>query len=161
MFYRSAPGSGHLITIAQFIFIAIHGVVFTAKFGTVQRKIPMQNYIVLVTFFFITSVFNNWAFSFNIPVPLHMIFRAVRNVIVIVYKNVMHLVLQGSLIANMIMGIIIMKKMYTSSKFLAVAMITLGIILCTYISSIKVIAMYFLSDDMYFIISAFTAMFKL
>lgn len=27
--------------------------------------------------FFVTSVCNNYAFDFNIPMPLHMIFRAV------------------------------------------------------------------------------------
>ncbi|XP_017777862.1 PREDICTED: UDP-xylose and UDP-N-acetylglucosamine transporter-like [Nicrophorus vespilloides] len=114
---RSDPGCGHLITFLQFLFIAIHGFIMTSKFGTVQPKIGMTAYFKLVVFFFITSVFNNWAFSFNIPVPLHMIFRA------------------GSLIANMIMGIIILKKKYAASKFISVAMITAGIIICTFISS--------------------------
>lgn len=107
------PGSGHLITFAQFIFIAVHGFIFTSKFGTVKPKIALKEYLILVVFFFITSVLNNWAFNFNIPVPLHMIFRA------------------GSLIANMIMGIIILNKKYTLEKFLSVCMITLGIIICT------------------------------
>ncbi|KMQ91876.1 udp-xylose and udp-n-acetylglucosamine transporter-like protein [Lasius niger] len=42
--------------------------------------------------FFVVSVCNNYAFNFNIPMPLHMIFRA------------------GSLIANMAMGIVILNK---------------------------------------------------
>jgi len=114
---RLDPGCGNLITFLQFLFIAIHGFIVTHKFGTVKPKIHMVAYIKLVIFFFITSVFNNWAFSFNIPVPLHMIFRA------------------GSLIANMIMGIIILKKKYAFSKFLSVAMISSGIIICTFLSS--------------------------
>lgn len=52
--------------------------------------------------------------------PLHMIFRA------------------GSLIANMIMGIIILKKSYDFSKYLSVLMITAGILLCTWISGSNV-----------------------
>lgn len=52
--------------------------------------------------------------------PLHMIFRA------------------GSLIANMVMGILILKKRYDFSKYLSVFMITLGIILCTIVSGTEV-----------------------
>lgn len=66
--------------------------------------------------FFVASVCNNYAFDFNIPMPLHMIFRA------------------GSLIANMIMGIVILRKRYAFSKYLSVAMISAGIVVCTIIS---------------------------
>ncbi|XP_056635715.1 UDP-xylose and UDP-N-acetylglucosamine transporter [Diorhabda sublineata] len=111
------PGAGHLITLCQFIFIAMQGLIFTSKFGTVKPKIPFSNYMTLVVLFFTTSVVNNWAFAFNIPVPLHMIFRA------------------GSLIANMILGIIVLKKKYTLEKYLSVILITLGIIICTLYSS--------------------------
>lgn len=116
---KEDPGSGHLITFLQFLFIAIHGIVFTWKFGKVERVIGLQDYLNLVLMFFVTSVVNNWAFNFHIPVPLHMIFRS------------------GSLIANMIMGIWILKKRYTISKYLSVAMITIGIIICTLLSSSK------------------------
>lgn len=40
----------------------------------------------------------------------------------------------GSLIANMIMGIIILNKSYDFSKYLSVFMITLGIVVCTIVS---------------------------
>ncbi len=70
--------------------------------------------------FFIVSVCNNYAFDFNIPMPLHMIFRA------------------GSLIANMVMGIIILNKRYDFSKYLSVLMITFGIIICTIVSGSNV-----------------------
>lgn len=71
--------------------------------------------------FFVVSVCNNYAFDFNIPMPLHMIFRA------------------GSLIANMIMGILILNKTYTFSKYLSVLMITGGIVICTVISGSDVV----------------------
>lgn len=76
-YFRLDPGAGHLITFSQFVFIAIHGYIFTSKFGTVETHIPKRDYLILVLMFFLTSVVNNWAFNFNIPVPLHMIFRAV------------------------------------------------------------------------------------
>lgn len=93
---------------------------FTAKCGTVGPRIGLKDYCILVIMFFTTSVCNNYAFDFNIPMPLHMIFRA------------------GSLIANMIMGILILKKRYDFSKYVSVFMITLGIILCTIVSGTEV-----------------------
>lgn len=74
----------------------------------------------MTAMFFITNVFNNYAFDLNIAMPLHMIFRA------------------GSLIANMIMGIIILKKRYRLDKYISVGMITFGIAICTIISGQKV-----------------------
>lgn len=47
---------------------------------------------------------------------------------------------QGSLIANMVMGILILKKKYSLSKYLSVFMITLGISICTIISGKDVVS---------------------
>lgn len=77
--FRDDPGSGNLITFSQFLFIAIEGFLFTSKCGTVTPNIGMKDYLILVTMFFIANVCNNYAFDFNIPMPLHMIFRAVSN----------------------------------------------------------------------------------
>jgi len=70
----------------------------------------------LVSMFFIVSVVNNYALAFNIAMPLHMIFRA------------------GSLIANLILSVVILKRKYKPSKYISVIMITLGIIICTFAS---------------------------
>lgn len=113
---KDDPGCGNLITFAQFLFISIEGFLFTSKCGNVKPHIGVKDYLVLVTMFFITNVCNNYAFDFNIPMTLHMIFRA------------------GSLIANMIMGVIVLKKRYIFSKYLSVFMITLGIAVCTIVS---------------------------
>lgn len=105
-----------MITFLQFVFIAVHGFIVTSKLGTVKPRIGLKDYGILVSMFFVVSVCNNYAFDFNIPMPLHMIFRA------------------GSLIANMIMGIIILKKQYNFSKYLSVLMISTGIVVCTIVS---------------------------
>ncbi|XP_011206128.1 UDP-xylose and UDP-N-acetylglucosamine transporter isoform X3 [Bactrocera dorsalis] len=117
---KEDPGAGNLITFSQFLFIALEGLVHIIASRDFVPKIPLRNYSLLVILFFVTSVANNFAFDFNIPMPLHMIFRA------------------GSLIANMIMGIIILKKKYVFSKYLSVFMITAGIVLCTIISGSSV-----------------------
>nr|CAD7456062.1 unnamed protein product [Timema tahoe] len=118
---RDDPGSGNLITFSQFIFIALEGFIFTSKFGTQKPRIGLWDYGILVSMFFIANLCNNYAFNFNIPMPLHMIFRA------------------GSLIANMIMGIVILKKKYAFSKYLSVFMISAGIVICTFVSGQDVV----------------------
>ena len=47
--------------------------------GECQIKVcfPFSNYVAMVVFFFSTNVINNAALNFNVPMPLHMIFRSV------------------------------------------------------------------------------------
>lgn len=93
--------------------------------------------------FFVVSVCNNYAFNFNIPMPLHMIFRAVSSDQFSDFRdpnNVFFLYAQGSLMANMVMGILILKKEYDFLKYLSVILITAGIITCTVISGTDVVS---------------------
>lgn len=46
---------------------------------------------------------------------------------------------QGSLIANMVMGMIILGKRYPMSKYFSVLLITFGIILCTIVSGTEIV----------------------
>ncbi|KAK6317825.1 hypothetical protein J4Q44_G00111160 [Coregonus suidteri] len=117
---REFPGCGNIVTFAQFAFIALEGFIFETNFGRKKPAIPMSNYVIMVTMFFTVSVINNYALNFNIAMPLHMIFRS------------------GSLIANMILGIIILKKRYSMSKYLSIAMVSLGIFICTIMSARQV-----------------------
>lgn len=76
----------------------------------------------MVLMFFVVSVSNNYALNFNIALPLHMIFRA------------------GSLLANMVLGIIILKKSYSLIKYVSVLMISIGICACTIASANKIVS---------------------
>ncbi|CAG2179096.1 unnamed protein product, partial [Oppiella nova] len=114
---RQSPGSGNLITFSQFLFIAVEGFIFTTRCGQQKPVIPLKKYISLVIFFFLVNVSNNYALNFNISVPLHIIFRS------------------GSLMANMLLGILILKRQYSTTKYTSVAFITVGIIMATLASS--------------------------
>jgi len=114
MLVKQDPGIGNLVTFAQFLAIALEGFVFTTRCGTVPPAIPFSAWATLVTMYFAVSVSNNWALNFAIPMPLHMIFRA------------------GSLMANMLLGMWLLGKRYSPTKYLSVAMITVGICTCTY-----------------------------
>ena len=111
------PGIGNLLTFSQFLVISIEGFVVTTKFGTVPPKVPFSAWLVLVVMYFLVNVINNYALSYNIPMPLHMVFRA------------------GSLIVNMLMGIFILGKKYDRVKYISVLMISLGIFTCTVMSA--------------------------
>ncbi|KAG7268906.1 hypothetical protein CRUP_021801 [Coryphaenoides rupestris] len=117
---RDFPGCGNIVTFAQFAFIALEGFIFQSNFGRKKSVIPIRNYVVMVTMFFTISVVNNYALNFNISMPLHMIFRS------------------GSLIANMVLGVIILKKRYSASKYMSVALISAGIFICTIMSAKQV-----------------------
>lgn len=117
---REFPGCGNIVTFAQFIFISLEGFIFETNFGRKKPAIPLRNYVIMVTMFFTVSVINNYALNFNIAMPLHMIFRS------------------GSLIANMILGIIILKKRYSTSKYLSIALVSAGIFICTIMSAKQV-----------------------
>ncbi|CAG0879692.1 unnamed protein product [Darwinula stevensoni] len=73
-------------------------------------------YLAMVTMFFVANVANNYALRFNLSVPLFLIFRS------------------GSLLTNMILGIIIRKRRYTVNKYISVAMVTGGVFMCTFAS---------------------------
>lgn len=78
--------------------------------------------------FFTVSVMNNYALNLNIAMPLHMIFRS------------------GSLIANMILGIIILKKRYSMFKYTSIALVSAGIFICTFMSAKQVTSQSSLSE---------------
>ncbi|XP_064488059.1 UDP-xylose and UDP-N-acetylglucosamine transporter-like [Ornithodoros turicata] len=113
---KEQPGCTSLITFVQFLFIAVEGFAFAARFGKQKPVVPLRHYIALVVMHFLVSVTNNKALSYDISMPLHMIFKS------------------GSLIATMLLGIMLLGRRYPVSKYIAVFMITAGIIVCTYAS---------------------------
>lgn len=114
---KASSDSGSLLLFLQFSFIALEGLVSTSNFGRNPRHIPMKSYAAMVVLFFLASTTNNMALGFDIPMPLHMIFKS------------------GSLVANLLLGSILLKRTYAMTKFVSVAMISLGIFICTLITS--------------------------
>lgn len=117
---KESPSSVNLITFMQFLALAVVGFVTAADFGRKKPVIPITYYAKMVLMYFFVQVINNYALNFNISMPLHMIFRS------------------GSLVANLVLGIIILKKSYPLSKFIAVGMMSVGICLATIASASQV-----------------------
>ncbi|NXP73919.1 S35B4 protein, partial [Ramphastos sulfuratus] len=117
---RQFPGCGNIVTFSQFLFISVEGFIFEVNFGRKKPAIPLRYYFIMVAMFFTVSVVNNYALNLNIAMPLHMIFRS------------------GSLIASMALGIIILKKRYSIFKYTSIALVSLGIFTCTFMSAKQV-----------------------
>ena len=114
---REDPGCGHLVTLSAFVFISAEGFVNGLKFGRKSLVVPVTEWLRLVLIFFIVNVINNYSFSYNIPMPLYMIFKS------------------GSLAASLITEKLVMGRKHSRSKHMAVILMTFGIMLCTYASS--------------------------
>jgi len=103
--------SGHLITCGQFFLISTKQLLqFDFRNGF---KIPFSRHMLIVALFVSISVINNWAFSFAIPLTLHIVFRA------------------GSLVTNCLLSRLILNKQFSTYKYASVFTITAGIIICT------------------------------
>ncbi|KAF3158811.1 golgi uridine diphosphate-N- acetylglucosamine transporter [Orbilia oligospora] len=111
---KEAPDSGHLITFAQFLLVSIEG--FIAHFDwnsptlLVKNQIPIRRWLGVIILFFSVSVLNNWAFEYNISVPIHIILRS------------------GGSITTMLIGACLGKR-FSKVQILSVLILTGGIIL--------------------------------
>lgn len=80
------PKSGSLITFCQFFLISLYGLPKFVRFthGPLgipipclrPRRIPLTPYLIQVSLFYLVSLLNNLAFSYDIPMPVHIIFRS-------------------------------------------------------------------------------------
>jgi UDP-xylose/UDP-N-acetylglucosamine transporter B4 len=77
LFFRIDSGSVNMVTFSSFLFIAVEGFAVTTRFGKLRSSVPLTAYITLVVLYFVVSVLNNLALSYNISMPLHMIFKGV------------------------------------------------------------------------------------
>ncbi|KAJ7034703.1 UAA transporter [Mycena alexandri] len=116
------PLSGSLITAFQFLIISLHGIPTHIKWTTYgprfrEHRIPLTPYLVQVALFYLISLLNNAAFSYRIPMSVHIIFRS------------------GGLVISMILGWLISGKRYTFAQVTSVLAVTLGVLLTTLSSS--------------------------
>ncbi|KAF3919516.1 hypothetical protein ABW20_dc0101126 [Dactylellina cionopaga] len=111
---KDAPDSGHLITFAQFLIVSLEG--FIAHFDRnsptllVKNQVPILRWLGAIVLFFSVSVLNNWAFGYNISVPIHIILRS------------------GGSVTTMLIGAFLGKR-FSKVQILSVLILTGGIIL--------------------------------
>lgn len=131
---RQDPSCGPLVTLLQFVVIALEGLCVHVRvrwpmpssssssgiFGRgwpavslLPRRIPMRHYVAMVAIFWLVSVMNNLALGYQIPMPLHMVFRS------------------GSLVTTIALGYALFREHFHGGEVAGAAMVTAGILLAT------------------------------
>lgn len=107
-------GLGNLITFVQFLITALftwpaHFAVSRPPFFLKPRAIPLVRWLPNIILFFTVNLLNNYAFGYNISVPVHIILRS------------------GGSATTMLIGFLWGKR-YSRVQILSVMMLTVGII---------------------------------
>ena len=133
---RQDPSCGPLVTLLQFVVIAAEGLIVHLRvrtgpggggFGSggggggrrgvsialEPRRIPMRHYAAMVAIFWLVSVMNNLALGYQIPMPLHMVFRS------------------GSLVTTIALGYALFRERFHVGEVAGAGMVTTGILLAT------------------------------
>ncbi|KAI5809617.1 UAA transporter family-domain-containing protein [Peziza echinospora] len=114
---KEEPHSGHLITFAQFVVVAVEGFYyhFDRKSPTLLKpnQIPIFRWFGQIVLFFAVSVLNNYAFGFNISVPVHIILRS------------------GGSMTTMLIGYLYGKR-YSRVQVISVLVLSVGIVISAF-----------------------------
>ncbi|KAL4400676.1 Golgi uridine diphosphate-N-acetylglucosamine transporter [Malassezia pachydermatis] len=116
---KQLPSSGALITLAQFVITTL-----TALVGEVEWRtwygwpvlwlktpgVPLRRWMVQVILYYITSILNNSAFAYSIPMSVHIVFRS------------------GGMLVNMVLGYTVDGKRYNALQLASVLLVTIGVI---------------------------------
>lgn len=116
---RLQPSCGTLLTFFQFLVTTLQTLPTQLQYSKqrgVQFKgpaIPLKRWSIQVLLYFASSILNNTAFSFHVPVPVHIIFRS------------------GGLVVNMLVGYLLKDRRYTRLQIVSVLLVTGGVIAST------------------------------
>ncbi|KAF2099875.1 UAA transporter [Rhizodiscina lignyota] len=119
---KREPDSGLLITLMQFIFSALSA--YPSQFDASRPmfikkpSVPMHRWVMGAAMFFAVNMLNNWAFAFNISVPVHIILRSFGSV------------------TTMGAGWLVGKK-YSQLQIVSVVILTLGVIVSAWADALS------------------------
>ncbi|QIW96893.1 hypothetical protein AMS68_002411 [Peltaster fructicola] len=117
---RVEPGSGLLITFLQFMLTTaatyFTQASFDGRLGLRPNSVPLSRWALIAAMFCAINVLNNWAFAFNISVPVHIILRSFGSV--------------TTMGAGMLRG-----KSYTPVQILSVLILTVGVLVSAWADS--------------------------
>ncbi|KAL5116971.1 Dolichyl-phosphate-mannose--protein mannosyltransferase 4 [Pleosporales sp. CAS-2024a] len=111
---KKEPDSGLLITLFQFVFTCLSTLHYqfdpNGRYFLRNSPVPFQKWCISAILFFTINMLNNWAFAFNISVPVHIILRSFGSV--------------TTMAAGWVRG-----KIYTRLQVFSVAVLTAGVML--------------------------------
>ncbi|KXL51036.1 hypothetical protein M433DRAFT_145911 [Acidomyces richmondensis BFW] len=117
---KSEPASGLLITFFQFLLTALAAypsqASFESPYGVRPPNVPLLRWAFIAAMFYTINMLNNWAFAFNITVPVHIILRSFGSV--------------TTMLAGYIRG-----KRYSMLQVLSVYLLTFGVLVSAWADS--------------------------
>ncbi|KAF2750655.1 glycosyltransferase family 39 protein [Sporormia fimetaria CBS 119925] len=109
---KHEPDSGLLITLFQFVFTCVSTLHYqfdpNGRFFVKPSPVPFRKWCISAALFFTVNMMNNWAFAFDISVPVHIILRSFGSV--------------TTMAAGWLRG-----KRYTPVQVFSVAVLTAGV----------------------------------
>ncbi|KAF2271953.1 PMT-domain-containing protein [Westerdykella ornata] len=109
---KHEPDSGLLITLFQFVFTCLSTLHYQfdprCRYFVKPSPVPFRKWCISAALFFTVNMMNNWAFAFDISVPVHIILRSFGSV--------------TTMAAGWMRG-----KKYTPVQIFSVAVLTLGV----------------------------------
>lgn len=126
---RHEPDSGLLITLFQFIFTCLSTLHYQFdpryRYFVKPSPVPFRKWVISAALFFTVNMMNNWAFAFNISVPVHIILRSFGSV--------------TTMIAGYLRG-----KKYSPVQIFSVAVLTVGVMVSAWAdaqSKVRIVAL--------------------
>ena len=120
---KQLPDSGALLTLAQFLATTAVALVGRVQWDGCRprfpHRVPLQRWIVQVVLYYATSMLNNMAFAYAIPMSVHIIFRS------------------GGMVVNMLLGWIVDGKRYSLLQIASVLLVSVGVIVATLSANTK------------------------
>ncbi|WFD23284.1 golgi uridine diphosphate-N- acetylglucosamine transporter [Malassezia equina] len=119
---RQLPASGTLLTLAQFVATTLIALLCELEWRSMygwpvlwlrRPGVPLRRWLIQVVLYFITSILNNEAFAFHIPMSVHIVFRS------------------GGMLVNMVLGYTVSGKRYSLLQLASVMLVTVGVIVAT------------------------------
>ncbi|PWN88717.1 UAA-domain-containing protein, partial [Acaromyces ingoldii] len=117
---RQQPSCGTLLTFLHFACTTLQTLPGqlewkdTTAFPRLRTPaVPVSRWAMQVLLYFASSLLNNSAFAFHVPVPVHIIFRS------------------GGLVVNMALGWLIHRRRYSALQIVSVVAVTGGVIAAT------------------------------
>lgn len=119
---KQLPATGGLITLAQFIATAVTALPGELEWRTMygvpmlwirRPGVPLYRWGVQVVLYYMTSMLNNSAFAYSIPMSVHIVFRS------------------GGMLVNMVLGYSVDGKRYNALQLASVLLVTVGVVMAT------------------------------
>lgn len=119
---KQLPASGTLLTLAQFVATTLTSLLGEIELRSVRgwrvpwlKKpgVPLRRWLVQVVLYYLTSILNNSAFAYDIPMSVHIVFRS------------------GGMLVNMFLGYTVDGKRYSLLQLWSVCLVTVGVVTAT------------------------------